>query len=227
MSLINRDRLRQLLEERGVTARAASREIGKGDTLLRDILSGRSRNARGDTLHEIAAYLGVPVSELQMGEGPAGDIAQQPVITTLPLLGKVQAGAWLEIDDTSQEEPEMLAAALDRRYPRAQQWLREVDGDSMNARNIFPGDIAHIVELTGSGVALVSGMIVEVTRLRAGGALREITLKEVEVADDGQVILWPRSTNPKWAEPIRLREKDDGEVTVQVTGLLLAKITRF
>jgi len=97
----------------------------------------------------------------------------------------------------------------------------------MNARNIFPGDIAHIVELVGSGVNLNTGMIVEVTRYRAGGALREITLKEVEVADDGRMTLWPRSSNPKWQEPIRLIEEGDGEATVQVTGLLLAKITRF
>lgn len=225
MSSINRERIRELIQERGTTARAVSREIGGGDTLLRDILSGKSRNARGDTLPRIAAHFGVPLEDLLIEDKDAP--APRHAITALPLLGKVQAGAWLEIDDLTQSEPEMLSAALDRRYPQARQWLREVEGDSMNARNIFPGDIAHIVELVGSGVNLNTGMIVEVTRYRAGGALREITLKEVEVADDGRMTLWPRSSNPKWQEPIRLIEEGDGEATVQVTGLLLAKITRF
>lgn len=228
MSSINRDRLRELISERKTSARAVSRELGGNDTLLRDILSGKSRNARGDTLPKIAAYFGVDVSELLIEDADAARLRpSSPSMTALPLLGKVQAGAWLELDDTSQEEPQMLAAALDRRYPQARQWLREVDGDSMNARNIFPGDLAHIVEVVGSGVNLNSGMIVEVTRYRAGGALREITLKEVEVSDHGQVTLWPRSSNPKWQDPVRLTESDDQEVQVEITGLLLAKITRF
>ena len=228
MSSINRERLRELIKERNTTARAVSRELGGNDTLLRDILSGKSRNARGDTLPKIAAYFGVDLSDLLIEDGDAPRArSSTPSMTALPLLGKVQAGAWLEMDDTSQVEPQMLSAALDRRYPQARQWLREVDGDSMNARNIFPGDLAHIVEIIGSGVNLNSGMIVEVTRHRAGGSLREITLKEVDVADSGQITLWPRSTNPKWQDPVRLTENGDQDVQVEITGLLLAKITRF
>lgn len=141
------------------------------------------------------------------------------------MIGPVQAGAWLALDDSDQDEPPMWPAAHDRRYPQARQWLREVQGDSMNARNIFPGDLAHVVELIGAGVNLNTGMIVEVTRTRAGG-LREITLKEVEVTDGG-LVLWPRSTNPRWKDPVRLDDGSTGEIEVEVTGLLLAKITRF
>lgn len=228
MSSINRERLRELIKEHKTTARAVSRELGGNDTLLRDILSGKSRNARGDTLPKIAAFFGVDVSELLIDDSDAPrPRSSTPSMTALPLLGKVQAGAWLELDDTSQEEPQMLSAALDRRYPQARQWLREVEGDSMNARNIFPGDLAHIVEIVGSGVNLNSGMIVEVTRYRAGGSLREITLKEVDVADSGQITLWPRSSNPKWQDPVKLTDDSDQDVQVEITGLLLAKITRF
>jgi hypothetical protein len=96
----------------------------------------------------------------------------------------------------------------------------------MNARNIFPGDFVHIVDLIGAGVNLNTGMIVEVVRQRDGGALREITLKEVEVTAEG-LVLWPRSTNPRWSEPVRLDHEDGGDIEVQITGLLLAKITLF
>jgi hypothetical protein len=67
---------------------------------------------------------------------------------------------------------------LDPRYPHAPQWLREVRGDSMNARGVFPGDLAHIVDFAAAGINLNTGMVVEVTRTRDGGGLREITLNQ-------------------------------------------------
>lgn len=96
----------------------------------------------------------------------------------------------------------------------------------MNARNIYPGDLVHLVDLINSGVRLNTGMIVEVTRTRDGGALREITLKEVEVTEGG-ITLWPRSLNPRWKDPIVLDDGDGGDLDVEITGLLIAKITRF
>jgi transcriptional regulator with XRE-family HTH domain len=218
-------RLRELIAERRTTARAVSRAIGTNDTLVRDILSGKSRSPQALTMAKIADHLGVAVGELMSGaDGPIPD--QPERLAELPMIGPVQAGAWLAIDEVVQDEPVMWPAAHDRRYPHARQWLREVRGDSMNARNIYPGDLAHIVEIIGSGINLNTGMIVEVTRTRAGGALREITLKEAEVTDRG-LVLWPRSTNQKWKDPIRLDDDSGTDIEVEVTGLLIAKITRF
>jgi transcriptional regulator with XRE-family HTH domain len=226
---IDRDRLRELLKERGTTARAVSREIGTNETLIRDILSGKSANPQAMTMARIAEALGVSLSEFFTG-GDGSEALPAHELAELPMIGPVQAGAWLALDDTSQDEPPMVAAAADRRYPHARQWLREVRGDSMNARNIYPGDLVHLVDVIGSGVNLNTGMIVEVTRTRDGGSLREVTLKEVEVTDNG-VLLWPRSTNPRWTEPVRpedaLADDNAGDITVKVTGLLIAKITRF
>ena len=173
------------------------------------------------TLLKISEASGVPL--------PAGvfDLpSAPPTVGDLPLIGPVRAGAWLEMDDTSQGEPLRLAVALDRRYPHARQWLREVKGDSMNARGVNPGDLAHVVDFMGAGAELKSGQVVEVTRIRAGGALREVTLKEVEITTDA-VMLWPRSTNPKWSEPITLDDGNGEDVEVQITGLLVQTIRRF
>lgn len=173
-----------------------------------------------------AQALGTTAAWLLYGDN-SPDVAASPELTELPLIGQVQAGAWLLIDDSAQDEPTLLTAALDRRYPHARQWLREVRGDSMNARNVFPGDLAHVVELTGAGVNLNTGMIVEVTRCRDGGMLREITLKEVEIGEGGAITLWPRSTNPKWKDPVRVDDDTGSDIEVQITGLLLAAIRRF
>lgn len=121
----------------------------------------------------------------------------------------------------------MMPVLLDHRYPHAAQWLREVRGDSMNAKGINPGDLAHLVDFGAAGINLNTGMVVEVTRTRDGGGLREVTLKEVEITPGGKTILWPRSTNAKWKDPVRLDDGTGSELQVQITGLLLAKITRF
>ena len=222
---IDRERLRELIRERGMTPRAVSREVGTNDTLVRDILSGKSNSPQAVTMAKIAEVLGTPLSEFFEG-AEGGDPAPPMRLAELPMIGPVQAGAWLAIDDNSQDDPAMWPAAADRRYPRARQWLREVRGDSMNARNIYPGDLAHLVDVVDSGVNLNTGMIVEVTRTRDGGGLREITLKEVEITPGG-VVLWPRSTNPRWKDPVRLDDGTGSDIEVQITGLLLAKITRF
>jgi SOS-response transcriptional repressor LexA len=121
----------------------------------------------------------------------------------------------------------MKPAPVDPRYPHAKQWLREVAGDSMNAKGIVSGDLVHLVDWAECGLELTTGQIIEVTRYRDGGELREVTLKEVEVKAPGNFLLWPRSTNPKWKEPIVLNGADDDGPQVKVTGLLLASIRRF
>lgn len=173
------------------------------------------------TLRKIAEAAGLDLPDA-LAIGPA----LTPVPGQLPLFGPVQAGAFLLVDDSDQDDPPTVPVLLDPRYPHAPQWLREVRGDSMNARGVFPGDLAHIVDFAAAGINLNTGMVVEVTRTRDGGGLREITLKEVELTPEG-VVLWPRSTNPRWKDPVRLDDDTGSDIEVQITGLLLAKITRF
>lgn len=163
---------------------------------------------------------------LLYGRGEKEAPLAEPQLTMLPVLANIQAGAWLAVDDFDQGEERMMSAALDPRYPHARQYLREVQGDSMNARGISPGDYAHIVDFADAGANLNTGMVVEVTRHRGGGMLREITLKEAEVGPGG-ITLWPRSTNPRWTDPVALEADDGSDVEVQVTGILLAVIRRF
>lgn len=172
-------------------------------------------------------FFGVRPEWLLYARGDRDAPKHEPELTMLPVYARIQAGAWLAIDDYDQgEEQQMMSAALDPRYPHARQYLREVQGDSMNARGVNPGDYAHIVDFGEAGANLNTGMVVEVTRSRDGGMLREITLKEAEVGPGG-VVLWPRSTNPRWKDPVPLEADDGTDVEVQVTGILLAIIRRF
>jgi len=215
--------LTEALRASGLKPYALAKKAGVAPTTITRPLNDPAFpfTPKAATLQKIATAAGVAVPTAL-----ATMAALRPEMTELPLIGQVQAGAWLLMDDTAQDEPTFLTAALDRRYPHARQWLREVRGDSMNARQIFPGDLVHIVDLGEAGINLNSGMIVEVTRYRDGGSLREITLKEVEVTDSG-MMLWPRSTNPRWTDAVQMDDGTEGEVQVQITGLLLAAIRRF
>ncbi|MBK8909160.1 MAG: helix-turn-helix domain-containing protein [Rhodospirillales bacterium] len=54
-----------IMTRKGTNAAEVARHLGTNPTLVYDILSGKSRNPRLDTLHKIAVKgLGVPVSAL-------------------------------------------------------------------------------------------------------------------------------------------------------------------
>jgi SOS-response transcriptional repressor LexA len=230
MVSIDRERLRQRIAERQTTARAVSRAIGQNDTLVRDILSGKSRNARGDTMAKIAEHLEIPVSELMTGiDAPIPQSA--PELMVLPVRGVVQAGAWIEaVEDL---EPEELPAARDPRFPKAAQWLSIVRGDSMNAleregrpAGIYDGDLVHCVDAVAIHYEPRTGDVVEVERIRFQGREHELTLKQVEVTPRG-ILLWPRSSNARWQEPIAYREGDQEDVEVRIRGWVITSMRRF
>lgn len=140
---------------------------------------------------------------------------------------RVQAGAWLMADDTDQGEPRRYAFARDPRFPHAEQWLSEVVGDSVDKLGIFSGDLVHCVDVEGAGWALQSGAVVEIERMRFGGAERELSIKQVEVTANG-VLFWPRSSNPRWQEPLSLTDGAEGDdVVVRVRGLILRSVRQF
>lgn len=221
------ERLKAARQKAGYeTAKGAAEAMGATvSTYIQHENGSRGYPAR--TAARYAKFFRVGPEWLLYGRGSFDPVVAEPALQALPLLGQVRAGAWLALDESVQDEPVMLTAATDARYPHARQWLREVVGDSMNAKGILNGDLAHLVDWAEAGLELSNGQVIEVTRYRDGGELREVTLKEVEVKAPGHYLLWPRSTNPRWADPIVLNGSDDSGQEVRVTGLLLAAIRRF
>jgi SOS-response transcriptional repressor LexA len=163
---------------------------------------------------------------LLYGRGVADPVIVAPTHSVLPLLGQIRAGAWLQVDGLAWDAPNQIPAVVDPRFPHARQWLREVIDDSMNARGISNGDLAHMVDWPETELALKTGQIVEVSCFRDAGGLCEVTLKEVEVQGE-KCTLWPRSDNQRWQEPIMMDGAGEVGVNVRVTGLLLATTRRF
>lgn len=175
-------------------------------------MANGKRAIAGDEMLAIAEITSVRAPE-------PGDTAIQVELPRdgLPILGSIQAGAWLDtavIDPDS--EPEMMQVTPDRRFPRAAQYILWVRGNSMNLD--WPdGSYVTCVDFAASGLALKEGMTVHVERRRAAGQYVEITLKMVKL-QGGKFWLYPRSTDPKW-EPIPLDGRN-GETEVVVRGVV-------
>lgn len=151
--------------------------------------------------------------------------AQSQSNSSMPIRDRVQAGAWLMADDTTQLE-RRHAFARDPRFPHADQWLSEVFGDSVDRLGIFDGDLVHCINFEEAGLALQSGQIVEVERTRFGGQERELSIKQVELTPVGP-LLWPRSSNPKWSTPLSMTEGANEDVEVRIRAVIVQSIRRF
>jgi hypothetical protein len=140
----------------------------------------------------------------------------------LPVRYKVQAGLWFETD--ADEPPEQVALAVlpDPRFASFPQWLEKVVGDSADLK-IPGGQYAHVVDAIEMGYAPRAGDWVVVERRSDQGRKRERTIKQVELGPRGQVQLFPRSSNPRWKEPVELAKgvAGDESAEVEIVGLVI------
>jgi hypothetical protein len=214
--------LRDVIDKTGKTASELAELVGVSHTTFTRPLKNPDYKyaPKFPKLQLLAARTGVPLPD-GLAEAPAArDVRLVPKF--LEVRYRVRAGHWFELD--AEEPPEQVARAVtpDPEYAEFPQWLELVEGDSFDLE-IRPGHYAHVVDAREMGYEPKTGDWVIVERHRDQGAIRERTIKEVVVDHKGRVALWPRSSNPKWQEPINL---DDGarsgeEVEAFIVGLVL------
>lgn len=233
-------RIKAARQSAGWSQNRLGQAVNAAPTTISSWERGRTEPGRED-VQRIADALDLQRADLELDDGEqwggfSEDGPPPPIAPTgMPIRGEIRAGAWLEVDDTDQSEPETHPAAPDPRFPKAAQWLRRVRGDSMNAltknglpAGILDGDLVHIVDAIAIEYEPETGDVVEVERSRFDGAEREITLKQVEVLADGSCLLWPRSTSPRWQEPVPYTDgPDDGAVEVRVIGKMLQVLRQY
>jgi len=153
------------------------------------------------------------------GEGPEGsadDPENTVQISSLPVVGAVQAGHWVEAVTWDQDDWYEISIPPDRRYPDQRRYGLEVRGPSMN--ELYPeGSVVICVPLVQLGREPRHGERVVIERRRCDGCV-EATVKEYRVTDDG-IWLWPRSTHPSFQQPLSF--PDSGDEEVSITGLVV------
>ena len=209
--------IRTGLNQPGKTQTGLASHLGIAHPQISNLMNGK-RNLKVDEIPKIASYLGIDPPNVEMR--PA-----VPELRPVRRAGFVEAGAFREVDEFDQSEPEEINIEPDKRFPNARRMYFEVLGDSMNALKpmpIFPGakciclafeDVAHELKLRDD-------MVVVVQRSRDGGHFREWSVKQIAMFDD-RVEFMPRSTNLRH-KPIvvdRNHDADDG-VTVEVIGIV-------
>ena len=140
----------------------------------------------------------------------------------LPIWGYVQAGQWLEVgttmdDDIGDRFSERYPVALDPRYPADCQFGLVVRGTSVDkfARD---GDLLICIDYWKLGIAIHDGDLVVVQRRRDHGSLYEVTAKIFERID-GRIRLRPYSNDPRWqsdleVDELSLLDDQDGEIRI-------------
>nr|WP_278388433.1 helix-turn-helix domain-containing protein [Brucella intermedia] len=221
------ERLQQRIDELGWSKAELSRRSGINYDSINKYLRGDIDNPRGNILEKLATTIERSVLWLRDGiEQSEAELSRiggrmVPVRTA----GTVEAGAFREVDEFDQGEPDEIYLPPDTKYPNARQMAFVVAGDSMNnldPRPILPGDRAVCVAYAdiASEVKLRDGMVVVVQRQRDGGHFREWSIKQIELYED-RTVFAPRSTNPKHKPIVVARDfsADNGE-EVEVIALL-------
>ena len=227
-------RLQQAIDDLGWNKAELQRRSGISYDSINKYLRGEVDNPRGNVLDKLAATIGRPALWLKEGiEADSQDIQQATRrLGGAVVVATVEAGAWREVDEFDQSDPEWVAVPPDDKYPDATQDVYNVSGDSMNALQphpITPGSriVAVRYDEIASRAPLRDGLVVVVQRKRDGGHVRELSVKQVAWFDD-RIEFQPRSTNPKH-KPIVVEHDtwEDNGVEVAIVGLVRDIIHRL
>jgi len=192
--------LRRRMVAGGYNQKSLARAAQLNETAVRDILKGRSRNPRADTLEALGRILGCTIDALRGGSDAAGTETLK-----VSVIGKVQAGEWFEAFEWPQTDWYAIDSPIDERFNGVRRFALEVHGPSMN-QVYAEGDVIICVRYGDIGREPRSKERVVVQRINDQGMI-EATVKEFVIDDDGAVWLWPRSSHPEFQQPYLLKER--------------------
>lgn len=104
-----RRRIKQRLEQVGLTPRSASLKAGGSADLIRGLLRGKQRSFRGENLAKLAAVLGVSATWLLTGEDGPEENGERPPTRVVPIVGYVGAGSEAHYYDIAQSPDEFAS----------------------------------------------------------------------------------------------------------------------
>ena len=227
-------RIQQRLEATGKSVRKAALDAGLSETALKDLLANERQSPKLDTMEKLAGSLGADAAWLAFGVESdlmkAMEQTAMEVDDSLPVVGEVAAGRWLEADD-HVDEPlhDPVPVKPDPRWKPEDQYGLIVRGSSIN-RVALDGDILACVNAIAARYVPREDDLVIVEMRRNAGLLRQRTAKRY-MRQGTHVELWPDSDDPRWQKPIiiphgptlleAMMEDEDGDGRIDVTIIAL------
>lgn len=210
------DRLRHAREKKGFET---AKEFAEKHGIPQPTYAMHEKGTRGlqrEVVKRYAGLLGINEVWLLTGEGPfeGGDDLDR-----IYVVGKVEAGAWVEAMQWAEHDWYSVEPPKDVRYQTLKKFALEVHGDSMNAV-YHAGDVLVCVLVGDLGYEIRPGQRVIVSRPNPTGEGIEATCKELTVDKNGNYWLWPRSHSPEHQQPIAFNQEARG-LGVEVIALVI------
>lgn len=208
--------LKRFLKQRGLKVKPWCERAKVPPTAVYNFLNGGSNSLTDETYQKLADA--EKVHPLLLKE----ELPLARITYAIKVIGAVQAGVWCEAMSWEREQQFTVMASVPERYSRKSFGLQMV-GPSMN--RFYPeGSIAICVSIHDFHRDLKDEDHVVVQRIRADGKI-EATVKELKIDDAGKAWLWPRSTDPRFQQPLSLEDPNGEAVEVQVTAIVIGSFS--
>lgn len=196
------ERLARAREAAGLSTYELAELAGTSQAQIWKLEQGK-RKLTKEWAERLSTPLKISAQALMFGE-ESGDTPNRghtknvKSVRLVPVLGKVSAGRWMDRADLTDLDEEISIPIVPGRFEHVDQFAFKVEGPSMNARNILPGDYVICIPYWLVRSAPTDGDVVVIERQR--GDLVERTVKELVVHAD-RYEFWPRSTDIRYQKP--------------------------
>ena len=203
------DRLKALIEQRGMTPRAVSLAASMSQDAVRGILRHPDSSPAIETVQKLARALDCSPEWLAFGTHIYP--YSEPPLAELQIVGEVAAGLWTDLSEFSFS-PIFYPVQMDPRFPSKAQYLLRVRGNSIN-RKAPDGSLIRCVSIFAAQRPPQDQDWVVVRRKRSDGNI-ETTVKRLRVDRANRQALWPDSDDPAFQNPIFLDGAEDDEIEI-------------
>lgn len=216
------NRLREWREKAKISMNQLATAVGTTAATISRLETGE-RSLTKEWAERIAPILDVRPAALILSEAELNSIRSDNFAQISPqsvrVVGSVQAGAWAEAVEWDVSQSYAVYWPGLEGYSPSEAYGLEVRGTSMN--EIYPeGSVAICIPLLSLNRDIGRLERVHVETIRGGEV--EATIKEYRLDDDGRVWLWPRSTDPRWQQPVHYTpEAGDDSVEVVIKGVVV------
>lgn len=218
MSDLWKKRLKQALDDKGLTMKAASLAAGKGETFVRDMLE-RDRAPSIENFIALARIVGRPASYL-LGE----DVKTEPGIRRVEVAAHIQAGHFAEAWEWDESDRYAVYIPDLPEFRECRLYAAETRGPSMN-RRYAERTVLVFTDVEETHEEPLAGKRYIVERKRPSGEV-EHTVKLLHVDAEGKFWLVPESDDPRFQAPISIEDGTGDEDTVAIIGRVVFAVTR-
>ena len=204
--------LRRRMVAHGYNQKSLARTAGLNETAVRDILKGRSRNPRIDTLEALSRVLACSVLDLR---GLRERATTHNKTDRIDVIGAVEANVLRPSVVRATDEWYQIDTPKDPRYFNRPRFALEIRGNAAN-RFYKPGDLVICVnpEELDRKLTVADRLVIQVKR---SDRKFEYVIGELQMDDEGQAWFWVGSGN---GGHMSKSDKSELEVIAVVVGSL-------